>query len=149
MKTLILSILISLLAPAFCLAQATKKIPVAVAHFGEDQVGQGLAFALKEAIRGSQGFFLVESTADRPRISVFLHSVDTETHADNKGRSSAIAEVILYNSLLTPAGGIFITVNVLICGVEQVENCATRRLPQIDRAVEYLRKSWPSFWKTL
>jgi len=50
MKELALAMLIFLLAPFLCLAQAAKKIPVAVSH-SDDQVGQ--AFALKEAIRGS------------------------------------------------------------------------------------------------
>lgn len=82
-------------------------------------------------------------------MSVFLHSVDTEANKKIKGRASAIAEVILYHSPETPIGGIFITVNILICGNEQIENCAVSRLPQIHQAAEYLRKSWPSFWKNL
>jgi hypothetical protein len=149
MKILILPMLSFLLFPSFCLAQATKKIPVAVAQFGDDDVGRAMAVALKEAIRGSQGLLLVEHNSSRPRISVFLHSVDTEAHSAIKGRASAIAEVILYQSLQTPAGGIFITVNILICGIEQVENCAIRRLPQIYQSVEYLRTSWPLLWNTL
>jgi hypothetical protein len=53
-KQLVLALFI-LIAPSLCLAQAAKKIPVAVSHSGDDQVGQ--AFALKEAIRESQSFF--------------------------------------------------------------------------------------------
>jgi hypothetical protein len=149
MKTLVLPILIFLLFTSFCFAQTTKKIPIAVAQFGDDQVGRAIALALKEAISGSQSLFLVENDSNRPRMSVFLHSVDTEVHKELKGRASAIAEVILYQSPQTPAGGIFITVNILICGIEQVENCAIRRLPQIYQAVEYLRTSWPGFWNAL
>ena len=149
MKTLGLPILIFLLFPSNSFAQGTKNIPVAVAQFGNDQVGRGMALALQEAIRGSQNLILVENNSNRPRMSVFLHSVDTEAHKEIKGRASAIAEVILYHSQETPAGGIFITVNVLICGIEQVDNCAIRRLPQIYQAVDYLRTSWPSLWETL
>ncbi len=149
MKNFFLSMLILLLAPSICPAQTTKKIPVAVAQFGDDQVGQAMALALKEAIHGSQNLFLVEHNSNRPRMSVFLHSVDTEANKKIKGLASAIAEVILYHSPETPMGGIFITVNILICGNEQIENCAVSRLPQIHQAAEYLRKSWPSFWKNL
>ena len=149
MKIPIMPILLFVLLSSVSSAQETKNIPVAVAQFGEDPVGRAMAVALKEAIRGSQNLFLVESYANRPRMSVLLHSVDTEAHKEIKGRASAIAEVILYHSPETPIGGIFITVNILICGNEQIENCAISRLPQIYQAAEFLRKSWPSFWKTL
>jgi hypothetical protein len=149
MKTLVLPILVLLPFASFCLAQTTKKIPVAVAQFGDDQVGRAMALALKEAISESQRLILVEHNSNRPRMSVFLHSVDTEVPKELKGRASAIAEVILYQSPQTPAGGIFITVNILICGIEQVENCAIRRLPQIYQAIDYLRTSWPGFWNAL
>jgi hypothetical protein len=53
MKLLKLGILIFLLLPGIAGAQS-KRIPVAVVHTGNDSAGQGMAFALKDAIRGSQ-----------------------------------------------------------------------------------------------
>jgi hypothetical protein len=41
-KQLVWALLIFLLAPCLCFAQAAKKTPVAVSHSGDDQVGQSL-----------------------------------------------------------------------------------------------------------
>jgi len=151
MKQLVLALLIFLLAPSLCLAQAAKKIPVAVTHDGDDQVGQSLAFALKEAIRGSQSFFLVDhdTLPESPRIVVRMVSLDLKLSSEQPGLDSAIAIVIVYDSLQTPGNGVYITSTIQLCGRKQVEFCAKRRLPDIDWAVESLRKTEPSLWKTL
>ena len=151
MKQLALAFLICLLVPSVCLSQAAKKIPVAVTHDGDDQVGQSIAFALKESIRGSQSFFLVDhdTLTKMPRIVVRLISLDLSLPSEQPGHDSTIAIVIVYDSLETPGNGVYITSSVQVCGRTQVESCAKGRLPLIDRAVEYLRNSWPSLWKTL
>ena len=148
MKQLALALLIFFLAPSLCLAQAAKKIPVAVNHDGGDQVGQSVAVALKEAIRRSQSFFLVDNDLKQPRIVVQLVSVDSSI-GETSGLASAIAIVIVYDSLQTPGNGIFVTTVILSCGSNQVESCAKNTLPHIDRAVEYLRTQWPTLWETL
>ena len=127
------------------LAQAAKRISVAVDHDGYDQVGQSVTFALKEAIRKSEGFLLVDHEPllpAMPRIIVRLVSVDG--FAGEKGVSSAIGITIVYDSMLTAGRGIYVTSSVLACGRTQVESCAKNTLPSIDRAVEYLRKTEPS-----
>ena len=149
MKKLALATLIFLLAPAVCLAQAAKKIPVAVGHTGPDQVGQSFAFALKEAIRGSQSFFLVdyETLHKNPRIVVHVVSIDDNPATE--AVSSAIGITIVYNSLQTPGNGTYLSSAVFSCGHSRVQSCARNTLPLIDRAVEFLQKIEPSLWKTL
>src|SRR5687767_8224897 len=104
MKLLRLSVFLILIVPVIASAQS-KKIPVALVHKGKDSVGPGVAFALKEAIRGSQSFFLVdhEPLPKRPKITVNVISAESHT----TDGSSAIAVVIVYENLQTP-GGIFL-----------------------------------------
>lgn len=146
MRTRLLLLFVVLVAPGLCLAQA-KRTPVSVRHDGEDQVGRSFAFALKEAIRRSQSFILVENTLTGPRIVVTLLSV--ESYANQKGVSSAIGTTIVYDSLQTPGNGIWLTSSISHCGSDRVESCAKNELPNIDDAVEYLRKSLPNLWKNL
>lgn len=146
MKMRLALLLVFLLAPGLCLAQS-KRVPVAVSHSGEDQVGRSFAFALKEAIRRSQSFILVDDDLTGPRIIVRVVSVDG---SDNqKGASSAIALAVVYDSVDTPGSGILLDLVVKDCGSNRVEACAKRTLPNIDEAVGTLRKSWPALWKLL
>jgi hypothetical protein len=102
---IVICIFLFCLAPGICLAQS-KKIPVALSHSGIDTVGQGVAFALKEAIRVSHSFRFVdhEEALTTPRIVVQITSLDT-TIGSAKGSASAIAIIFLYDSLAMPARG--------------------------------------------
>lgn len=143
-----LAILIFLLVPTACLAQEEKKIPIAVGHAGKDQVGQSVIFALKEAIRASQSFRFVdyEASARTPRMVVNLASIEA---AVSGTFGTAMAAAIVYESLAMPGNGIFLLLFQQTCDRSMVEECAKNILPHIDRAVEKLRKSDPSLWKTL
>jgi hypothetical protein len=121
---------------------------VKVVHTNEDQVGQSVAFNLKEAIRGSQSFFLVEEIK-KPTITVLLVSIDISVNEPKKGVSSANSEVVVYDSLTTPGNGILLYSNVAHCGSNKVEQCAKSILPSMDRAVQDLRANWPDLWKQL
>jgi hypothetical protein len=150
----ILAILIFLLTSVVCLAQEEKKIPVAVQHTGKDQVGQSVAFEVKEAIRASQSFSLVdhEPVPRTPRIVVYLVSIDVQDTIGpgRTGLMSAVAQSIVYFSAGMLLPGIFIEHSVSTCGSLRVEWCAKGMiLPSIDQAVEILRKRSPSLWKTL
>jgi hypothetical protein len=147
MKQLVFALLILLLAPSLCLAQAAKKTPVAVSHEGHDQVGQSFAFALKEAIRGSQSFLLVDHEAVPKTARIVVYLISIEARAGDSGVSSAIT--IVYDNPQTFGSGIYITSSIHVCGRDRTESCAKRTLPKIDQAVEDLRKDWPSLWKTL
>jgi|Tabmets5t2r1_1033131.scaffolds.fasta_scaffold31869_1 hypothetical protein len=149
MKTIHWALIALLIAQSPCFAQTAKKIPVAVSHTGHDEVGRAVALSLKEAIRGSQSFILVEHEPLLPpaaRIRVNLVSTDNSL---GEGLSSAIAIIFLYDSPVAPGNGIYITTSVMHCARDRVESCAKRTLPEIDQAVAYLRKSIPSLWKNL
>ena len=145
MKTL-RAFLLFLFLPALCFAQGAKKIPVKVGHDGNDQVGKSVVFALKEAIRGSQSFFLVEDLK-RPAISVTLLSVDVDD--PDKGIRSSMTVIVVYDSMTTPGAGIFLNAVGLMCGRNIAERCAKDILPIIDRGVQFLRTNQPDLWKQL
>jgi hypothetical protein len=147
MKTAI-AIMIVLLAAGVCLAQAAKKIPVAVNHSGDDQVGRSVAFALKEAIRASQGFVLIETDTKTPRIMIVAESVEALV-APLKGGVSAIAYSIIYYRTKAPGVGIFLGSKVQSCGPDIIEFCAKQILPAIDQASDFLRRHDFDLWKTL
>ncbi len=134
MRMRMVLLIVFLLVPCLCLAQPSKRTAVAVTHTGEDQVGRSFAFALKEAIRRSQSFVLVDDTLTGPRIVVHLVSVDS--YASQMGVSSAIGISIVYDSMETPGNGIFISSSVSSCGRDHAESCAKNDvLPSIDREV--------------
>ena len=150
MKTLRWATFLLLLASGFSFAQS-KKVPVAVTHSGDDSVGEGIAFALKEAVRGSQSFRLVddEVAPKQPRIVVHMVSIDTDEYPRQRGLSSSIATVIVFDSIETPGFGIYLTMLVQYCGRDKIDPCAKTILPKIDREIEKLRTSWPALWKKL
>ena len=136
-----LAIFVLLVAPVVCQAQAAKKIPVAVSPKNSDEVGKGVTFALKEAIRASQLFRLVDNEFPATaRIVVHIYSVDGETLSGANGNSSIIAVTVVYDSSSTPAEEIFLNSILLVCRRNQIESCAKGLLPYIDEEVESLRK---------
>ena len=145
MKTLAVATFVFLVAPAVCLAQ---KIPVAVDHEGEDAVGKAVALALKETIRNSARFALVERGVKSPRIIVISESTDALTDPQ-KGRVSAIAFSIIYYRTNGPGVGIFLGIAVQSCRPNIIEVCASRVLPYVERAVDFLQRHDPELWKTL
>ena len=142
----ILTFAIWLLASSLALAQ-DPRIRVAVFHSGHDKVGQQLAFALKEAIRGSRSFGLVdhEIGPTSPRIVVYLLSIDS----DVSGVNAAISNAIIYDHVSIPGWGIILSLGVQSCSQDRVETCAKEILPNIDSGVEALRKGWPDLWRSL
>ncbi len=147
MKASILLLVLCLLVPTIAVPQS-KKIPVAVDHDGQDSIGRAVAFALKEAIRGSLGFVLVETNVKIPRIIIVAQSVDALVDSV-KGRVSAIAFSIIYYRTNGPGVGIFLGITVQSCGPDIIEICVKQVLPHIDRAVDFLRRHDPDLWKTL
>jgi hypothetical protein len=155
-----LAILILLLAPVICHAQSPKKILVDVRHYGDDPVGRRFAFALKEAIRASQSFLLLDMAADMSSqlstrkkgpiafISMELRSLDTSGGA---GLASAIATTIVCRGTTESLNVLesYITTQLQHCGIDRAESCAKNLLPALDEAVQMLRQRSPDLWKAL
>lgn len=163
----VLAIVIFLLLPVVCLAQEAKKIPVAVVQNGEDELGQLLAFEVKDSIRGSQSFRSVDYDIaikapgvpvmvprTIPAIVVMLNTMDLSVESvfglkkqKDINDSSAIAISIFYYSRATPGLGALLHPSAQLCGRERIKSCASRLLPQIEQAAEYLRRVGPTCGK--
>jgi hypothetical protein len=127
-------------------ARARDRVPVAVVHYGDDQVGQQVVFALEAAILESDSFRLVndEPVPSFPRIVVYLVSVNTGTEF-----ASAISETFVYDSRWLAGNRIYIAASITACGLNWVVLCAETILSYIDDAVKYLRRKSPDLWRSL
>jgi hypothetical protein len=128
-------------------AQPSPKLPVRVLLTTPDPIGQQLGFELKEAIRGSNSFQLVDDDK-RPHFKLFIVSMD-DTIGTEKGLRTAYSAVIVLDSEFIDGGGIFLTTSVGTCGRSRVVECARGLLPDIDQQATRLREKWPSLYKLL
>lgn len=144
----IAAILFFLLVPEVLFPQAVKKIPVAVSHEGDDQVGQSVAQALEKLLRNSPDFLLVAANTATPRIIILDQSVDA-LRPPLQGRASAIAYSIVYYRRGVPGVGVFLGMAVNSCSPEIIETCAKNVFPHLEQAVEFLKKHDRELWKTL
>ena len=147
MKTLFAIVSLLLIWPLICLAQSVNKIPVAVGHQGQDSEGKIIALKLKEAIRSSQRFVLVDDDSTRPRIA--LRMTSTKTTVDNRLVGNTVSYAIVYDSRNMPANGAFLTVSGLNCNRAELEFCASLIVASLEEWTDRLRLQWPELWKTL
>jgi hypothetical protein len=146
-----------LLVNGTCIAQ--KRIPVEVAHIGEDAVGHLVAQELRAAIR-AQGALVMPQSLEasehpdglrltmelaRPRIRLQLLGPST----GQAGPETPIAVNIVYDSADMLLGGAYIRSVLEMCGVADAQVCAARIMAAANRSIEWLRQNWPSVWKTL
>jgi hypothetical protein len=146
MKKILGGIAVWLLASSLAIAQDTR-VAVSVNHRGNDQVGQEVASALKQAIRGSKSFRFVddEVAPSFPRIVAYLATINADTDTG----ASAISTTLSYDSFDIPGRGIYLASLVQYCTRLSIETCAKGILPYIDASVESLRRTWPDMWRTL
>ena len=133
MKTILAAIAVCLLASSLAIAQDTR-VAVSVNHRGNDQVGQQVAAALKQAIRGSKSFRFVydEVAPSFPRIVAYLATINV----DKDTGASAISTTLSYDSFDIRGRGIYLTSLVQYCTRLSVETCAKGILPYLDATVE-------------
>lgn len=108
-----------------------------------DQVGQRLISELRDAIRSSPRFRLVEDKKAWPYLKVAAVNVEAA-----KGLT-AVSYSYVYESAQVPLAGAFITSTVQYCSHDRVAQCARAVLPQIEGAIEVLGKYAPTLRKTL
>jgi len=147
---------ILLLAPAICFGQEAKKIPVAVEYSEDDEAERRIAFDLKEAIRASQSFVLVDNgwpTKARVTVHIVASGIKMTNNVNTLNTASiALAEGITYNSPTLARGtrgGVLLFLGIRHCEQPQFALCAKEILPDIARAVDTLRRDSPTLWQTL
>ena len=146
-----------LLLHGACFAQ--KKIPVEVAHTGDDPVGLTVAQELRAAIRTAQSALAspealeaaehdgLRLTVELARPRIRLQLVGASGNVERA--QSPVAVNIVYDSADMPLGGAYIRTLVEMCGIDDAQSCAARILSATRRSLDWLRQNWPSLWKTL
>ncbi|MBM3340764.1 MAG: hypothetical protein FJY56_01420 [Betaproteobacteria bacterium] len=125
----------------------TVKAPVELKHSGSDNVGQRLAFELREVIRGSHSMRLVSGREADPRIVVQM--VSLEASRSSQGAGTVVAVAITYDGTLIEANGLFLTSVVQNCGSSRVQECARDLAADVDQEIEKLKKNWPNLARAL
>jgi hypothetical protein len=125
--TFLLMLLLSL--PSASRAQATN---VYVVARSEDEVGTRFVFVLKEAIRRSAAFRLVDRQAD---TVLTLHLVTMETPSESRGSATSYSVTWTFRTsheTKTPIS-VYMASTVGSCGRSRVEECAHGVLADTDQ----------------
>ena len=119
---------------------------IAVEHSGGDQVGDELAFALREAIRNSNGYELVAQ--ERARYFIALTTLDPDNSRPVSG-SQTVASVVITakNSNLFVARAphtwydLHLVSSVIVVGRDKTDIMARRVLATVEAAIEKYRNA--------
>lgn len=144
MRFLGTAIFASLMIFASGLSFAQSVVPVFLDTTVEeaDNTGLQLVYEIKEAIRRSSGFRLVEDSTKWPYIRYSLVTL--------KGSNqTVVSHTFVYDSIDMPLSGAYITSSVQFCGNSVVQGCARTLMGHLDAAVNRLRKDAPKLWQTL
>jgi hypothetical protein len=149
-------VLVALLMSAPCFAQ--HKVALEINHVGNDPAGQALVADLRELFRDyvspaipSRDGAAVErygirltSGVSRPRIRL-----QVLTREVKPGPYTAIVINVTYDSADMPLAGGLVGGMFETCARNEGAACAKRILLKTGTALDWLRESWPSLWKTL
>ncbi len=120
-----------------------KLIKVAVSCSGDDLLGERLCLALKEKIRASKGFELVdERDAETAQSGFGVHLISEDTanrDTEDAGALSAIAVVFTIPKREPLLDG-FVTAYIEICGAHRIDDVASTIFADIDRDSDPLRQ---------
>jgi hypothetical protein len=133
-----------LLAIAPTCVQAQKRVPVYVSSSSaeNDNVGRQLVSDIKEAIRASDAFRLVEDRKQSPYLKYVVTTQAVSTAVTTAGW------LVAYDNLAIPMGGAYIYSGVTTCRRDQVSSCARTALANLDVALQELERAAPELWKT-
>lgn len=137
-----LATLLLLDVPAW--AQNTK-VAVSVSHSGEDAVGRQFAHAVREAIRGSNGYRLAND--DESGLQVNIVSIDPErASASGNYWTAASVTYTMANFIPFQKGNpqtwypIYLTSQVMTIGSQRVDEQARSVMATLDEVLEQYRR---------
>ena len=122
-----------------------SKVRVSVSHIGEDQIGKQFAYAVREAVRGSNGFRLTPGVESVVQINIV--SVNPERSSSAGGNWTAAAVIYTMQNFNPFDKGnpqtwyrIYLTTVVMTIGVQRVDQQAKSALATLDEALEQYRR---------
>lgn len=116
-------------------AGPVKVLKVFVQCSTDDSIGSRLCFAIKEKIRASRGFELIEDSTVGA-CGIHLVSVD----AGDNGADSAVSETYTVVSPKVAPFEVLLTSSVRIVGSERVDHVAEATMAELEEATDFLRK---------
>lgn len=122
-----------------------SKVRVSVSHSGEDSVGKQFVYAVREALRASNGFRL--STVEDSGIQVTIVTVDPERSSTSGSYWTAASITYTMTNFLPYEKGnpqtwypIYLTSQVRTIGTQRVGEQARSVMAAIDSAIEDFRR---------
>jgi hypothetical protein len=102
---------------------------------GDDSIGSQVCYAVKEKIRASEGFELIDTA--KPIPGTFRLSLVT-IETDSSDTASAISEVITGRD--KDGDELYLEQYVSICGADRVDYIANGIIADIEQQTEFMRK---------
>lgn len=129
----------------FCLegmayaAGPVKILKIQVDCSGDDSIGSQVCYAVKEKIRASRGFELINpDTPISGSFTLSLVSASTTVQIDSNDYSSAISEVI--TGIYTDGVPILLAQYIFVCGADRVDNMANQIMANLEEKTDFIRK---------
>jgi hypothetical protein len=140
------ALLFQVLITHSAISSSQTKVPIHmdITIAQNDSIGAQLAFEIKENIRGSRAFRLVEDGNEWPYIRYVIVTLP------NEGRTQTYAaHTFTFDSTDMRLSGALITSSIQLCGASVVRGCASRLMGTIDSAVQQLQQAAPELWRQL
>jgi hypothetical protein len=132
-KVIWFALVVALLLGVAAAARQQDRISVAVTHVGDDAVGGQLTFAIREAIRRSAAFALVDTWGDA-NLGITVVTVDLP--GSMAGRASAAG--FTYTAKHSVTGlPIHVDSTVAVVGLDRVDSVARSAVATLDRFVSW------------
>jgi hypothetical protein len=135
----ICAIFVMALALVGAAANAGAQVTVEVSHTGDDVLGQRLAFELREQIRSSSGFTLVQNEGGYQIAIITLAVADG---SDGPNRMAASVSYLWKDPNTRGGMWLFLTSTVHIIGGSRIKESATGILATLDGEVETIKKAF-------
>lgn len=130
--------------PAAGRENGSAKIAVQISDTGHDELGHRLAFALKEAVRASHGYELVQS---RAAFRLSIVTMDPDGNGPYLGSRTAIAWTMAVHNINgfeegNPQTWYFLelTSGIQIAGKNTLSDAANSLLADLDSAIEDFKR---------
>jgi hypothetical protein len=139
-STLILMAWLTCSAAVTQAAGPVRFVKVDVQCTADDSIGNRLCSVLKEKIRGSKGFQLVDTREAETDVRGFgVHLVSVPITAEGKSMGAAAVAVAFTRPQLGSYDS-YISLFVRVCPDDNIEGVATDILADIDRMSHFLRE---------
>ena len=148
MLRLAISIALAFLLVSPMVADAQdQRISVSVSHTGEDNVGQRLAFALREVVRSSAGYRLVDAREATFRVSLVTLDPERSQSAAGSWTTAAVTVTVRNTHPFNSSNPqtwypIHLSTAIVLAGASKAEDQAKGILASLDASIEDYKRDF-------